>query len=225
MKKGRGIPRSWLWISVASVLLAGILALVVPARDWTDLLENSIEGTSLVRGLLIFGAAYVLGTLLLIPAWIFPVAAGAAFGWGWGLAASVVSSTLGALCAFFIGRYALRSRMETVAKKDEAFAAVDKAVRGDPWKVVALLRLSPVLPSGLKSYFLGVTCVGPVAYALGSVLGMLPGLAIKVWVGHAGRSAISSGGPLKWGLLALGLGATLAMALVVGRAARRRLGF
>ena len=116
----------------------------------------------------------------------------------------------------------VRERIERAAKRNKSFAAVDKAVRREPWKVVALLRLSPVLPSGLKSYFLGLTCVDAVAYTTASALGMLPGLALKVYIGDTGRAALS-GGPVKWAMLAAGIAATIAMALIVSRAVRKRL--
>jgi uncharacterized membrane protein YdjX (TVP38/TMEM64 family) len=215
--------RFW-WGLAGAVLLAALAAILIPARDWTDSLERTLEDVGLVRGLLIFCAAYVVGTLLLVPAWIFPIAAGAAFGWGWGIVGAIASSTIAALAAFLIGRYVVRGHVERAAKRNETFAAVDKAVRKEPWKVVALLRLSPVLPSGLKSYFLGLTCVKTVEYTVASAAGMLPGLALKVWLGHAGRDAFGGGGPLKWALLALGIAAMVTMALVVSRAARKRLG-
>jgi uncharacterized membrane protein YdjX (TVP38/TMEM64 family) len=142
---------------------------------------------------------------------------------GWGLFAALASSTLAALAAYLIARYVLRERLERAAKKNDTFAAVDKAVRREPWKVVALLRMSPVLPSGLKSYFLGLTCVRPLPYTLATAVGMLPGVALKVYIGHAGRDVLASGGPLKWTLLAVGVAATIAMATIVARMARKRL--
>jgi uncharacterized membrane protein YdjX (TVP38/TMEM64 family) len=219
-------PRPWmLWGGAAMLLLAGLLAMVVPAQDWTGVLESWLEERDLLEAMVVFCAAYVAGTLLMLPAWIFPIAAGAVFGALWGLVASLVSAVAGALAAFLIGRHLLRQRIERAARRNESFAAVDKAVRSEPWKVVALLRLSPVLPSGLKSYFLGLTCVDALTYTWATALGMLPGLALKVYVGHAGRDAIAGGGPLKWALLAAGLAATVGVAWLVGRVARKKLGF
>ena len=193
--------------------------------EWSDMLQSALEGHVFWQSLLIFGAAYVVGTLLVLPAWIFPVAAGAAFGWRWGIAASVLSSTLASQVAFLVTRHVLPDRIERAMRKREVFKAVDGAVRKEPFKVVALLRLSPLLPSGLKSYFLGLTCVGPATYAAASALGMLPGLALKAWVGDAGRDVLAHGTPMHWVVLAVGLGATVAVTWSVGRLARRRLGF
>ena len=214
--------RFW-WAAAGMLLLAATAAVLVPAQDWTQLLEHKLEDVGLVAGLLIFCAAYVVGTLLMLPAWIFPIAAGAAFGWKWGFVAAAGSSVVGALAAFLIARHVLRGLVERAAKRNETFKAVDQAVRKEPRKVVALLRLSPVLPSGAKSYFLGLTCVKPLDYTMATALGMLPGLALKVWLGHAGRDALD-GGPLEWTVLGVGIAATIATTVVVGRAVRKRLG-
>ena len=216
--------RHWVWWATGAMLVVGALvAMVVPARDWTAFLEHSLEEKNLWQALLIFCAAYVVGTLLLVPSWIFPIAAGAAFGPFWGLAAAVGSSSLAAYCAFLIARHLVRQRVERAARGNQTFAAVDKAVKREPWKVVALLRMSPVLPSGAKSYFLGITGVKPVAYVLASAAGMLPGIALKVYLGHLGRDALT-GGPLKWAVLAAGIAATAAVMVLVGRMVRKRLG-
>jgi uncharacterized membrane protein YdjX (TVP38/TMEM64 family) len=216
--------RHWLWIGIAAAALAaGLVAWLAPLGAWEDALEESLERMSLLEGLLAFCAVYVVGSLLLVPAWIFAIAAGAVFGMGWGLLGAAVSSTLAALAAYLAARYLLRRRLEAIAGRNETFKAVDAAVRREPWKVVALLRMSPVMPSGLKSYFLGLTCVRPLAYTAATAAGMFPGLALKVYLGHAGRDVVSGGGPLKWALLAAAVAATVAMGTIVSRMARKRL--
>lgn len=142
-----------------------------------------------------------------------------------GLVAALAAQAAAAQCAFLVTRYVLRKRIERAAKRNQSFKAVDQAVKKAPWKVVALLRLAPVLPSGLKSYFLGLTCVGALDFATASAAGTLPSLALKVYVGHAGRDAIASGGVLQWSVLAAGALATIAIGVFVGKFARRSLGF
>lgn len=218
------LNRQTLWWTAAALAAgAAVLALAVPARDWSDVLEQSLESRSLAEAILLFGGVYVLGTLLLIPSWIFPIAAGAAFGVRWGLLASVVSATLAALAAYLVGRHVVRERVERAARRNKTFTAVDQAVRRDPFKVVALLRLSPILPSGLKSYFLGLTSIRPLQYTLASAAGMLPGIALKVWLGAAGRDALSGDSPFKWLIVAAGVGATFGIAWLVGRVVRKKL--
>jgi len=83
--------------------------------------------------------------------------------------------------------------------------------------------MSPVLPSGLKSYLLGLTRVRLAHYVGASAAGLLPGVLLKVYVGSAGRGALSEGGAYNWTLLAAGLAATVIVTVLVGRKVRRRL--
>lgn len=219
------VRAQWMWWGIGALVAAAVLAFLVPARDWTATLEQALEERNLLEAMLLFCAAYVVGTLLMLPSWIFPIAAGAAFGLRWGIVGSIASATLAALAAFLVARHVVREHVERAARRNETFAAVDQAVRREPRKVVALLRMSPVLPSGLKSYFLGLTGVKPVDYTLASAAGMLPGILIKVWLGSAGRDALTEGSPVRWAIVAAGIAATIAIAWLVGRVARKKLGF
>jgi len=192
--------------------------------DWSDALTTALEGQAFWAGLLMFLGAIVVGTLLMVPAWIFPVAAGAAFGWGWGTVVSLVGGAIAAQAAYLLARHVLRDRVERRAKKIKAFKAVDKAMRKAPLKVVALMRLSPVLPSGLKSYLLGLTCVRARPYAIGTALGTLPGTALKAFIGDEGREALAGGSATHWAVFGAGLVATILVMLLIGRYARRELG-
>jgi hypothetical protein len=53
--------------------------------------------------------------------------------------------------------------------------------------------------------------------------GMLPGILLKVYVGAAGRGAITEGGALNWTIFAAGVAATVALTLIVGRTVRATL--
>jgi undecaprenyl-diphosphatase len=212
------------WVALGAVaLLALSSAVLLPLEDWSARLEQAIEGMSVVAGLATFCAVNVLGTLLLVPVWIFPIIAGVAFGMSWGLVAASAGAIASALAAFVLARYVARRPVERAARRSAAFKAVDAAVAREPWKIVALLRMSPLMPSGLKSYFLGLTGVRLADYVGASAVGMLPGIVLKVYVGAVGRDAFSEGGALNWTLLAAGVAATAALTLLVGRELRKRL--
>ena len=205
--------------SVAAVAFGAAAALLLPLKDWSFELEQALEHMGLWRALTIYCGVTVIGTLLLVPAWIFPLVAGAAFGLGWGLAAALVSTLAAALLAFVAARTVLRKPIERAAKRSPRFKAVDRAVAREAWKIVALVRMSPVLPSGLKSYFFGVTRIHIRDYASASLAGMLPGIALKVYVGSAGRLALADGGPLNWALFGGGLAAIVVLGIIITRIA------
>jgi uncharacterized membrane protein YdjX (TVP38/TMEM64 family) len=158
-----------------------------------------------------------------VPVWIFALAAGAVFGFGWGLVAAMLGSWLGALAAFVLARHVLRRPLDRAARRNAAFKAIDSAVAKEGWKMVALLRMSPVVPAGVKSYFLGLTRVKLSQYAAASAAGMFPLILLKVYIGAVGRDALSEGGPLNWALLGAGVAATVGAAILLGRSARRKL--
>jgi undecaprenyl-diphosphatase len=219
--RGRLKPR---WIAVGALALVMMLgAVLLPLEDWSQKLSGAIAEMDLVAGLLVFWAVSVTAALLLVPQWIVAVAAGAVFGFGWGLPAALVSAWSSMLIAFVVARYILRRRIERRARKYATFKAVDAAVAKEGWKVVALMRMSPLMPTGIKSYFLGLTRVPLAEYAAASAAGMLPGILLKVYIGAAGRGAISEGGALNWSLFALGIAATIMLAVLFGREARKRL--
>ena len=221
--KDTGLPWKWIGIGAVAAVVAA-LSLMLPVREWAAMMEDRLEQMNLALALGVFVAVYVVATLILIPSWIFPIAAGVVFGFAWGTAVTIVGATLGSVAAFIIGRYFLHGFVERAANRNPAFKAVDKAVEKEPWKVVALLRLSPLFPSPVKSYFLGLTCVRLKAYTIASTVGMIPGLLLKVYIGSAGRGALgNTSGPMKWLLLGTGVAATIAVTVVIGRMAKKKL--
>ena len=213
------------WIALgAAALVALALATVLPLEDWSHELAQALGGMGLVAALALFGAVNVIATLLFVPAWLFPLVAGAVFGMGWGVVVALGAALASALAAFVLARTLLRNRLERAARRHEAFRGLEAAITREPWKVVALVRMSPLLPSGLKSYFLGLTCVKLADYVSASAAGMLPGILLKVYVGAAGRGALTEGGALNWTIFAAGVAATVALTLIVGRRIRARLG-
>jgi uncharacterized membrane protein YdjX (TVP38/TMEM64 family) len=219
----RRIP-AWKWgaigIGVAALAAAAYL---LPLADWSIAFEEKLESVGLATGLAIFLAVNVAANLLMVPAWIFPVAAGAAFGLAWGFVAATTAAIVAALAAFLASRHLLRGRLNKYVRDHPTFKAFEKAVSGDGWKVVALMRVSPLFTSGMKSYFFGLTRIKLATYAGASLVGMLPGLALKTFIGAAGRDALERG-PFGWAMLGAGIVATVAAAVIVRRLTLRRLG-
>ena len=170
------------------------------------------------------GTLYIVATMLLIPAWIFPVAAGTMFGLAWGFAVSLASAMTSAIAAFFIARHVLREAVRALARRFTAFKACEKALETDGWKIVALLRLSPMVPFGAKNYLFGTTRVKFANYVIGTLVGLLPSMIFKVYLGWAGRYALGDeGGAMKWALCLVGLAATAGGMYLIARRAKTRL--
>ncbi|MFN2645275.1 MAG: VTT domain-containing protein [Burkholderiales bacterium] len=211
------------WLLGAIVIMLGIAAAALIPHGWWSRFEDAIEGMNPLAALLVFCAAYAAALLLLLPAWVFPIAAGALFGIGWGMAAAELGVLASALAGWLLARYVLRAWIERAAKRSKTFKAIDHTVAKEPKKIVLLFRMTPAVPCGLKSYFLGLTRVRLDDYLVATALGVLPDLAIKVYLGATGRDALAQGGAANWALFGAGIAALLALTLIVGRKLRARL--
>ena len=172
-----------------------------------------------------FCLAYALGSAAMLPGTVLTLAAGAKWGPAEGLLYVVIGSNLGANLAFGLGRFAARGWVARLIARRPRFAAVEEAVAADGWKIVALLRLSPVFPFNVLNYALSLTGIRWIDYASASLIGMLPGTALFVYLGSLVQVAARPQGrtPMEWVLFAAGLAATVAVTRIVTRAARRAL--
>jgi uncharacterized membrane protein YdjX (TVP38/TMEM64 family) len=172
---------------------------------------------------LVFVLSYVTACVLFIPGSILTLSAGFLFGVVRGSIYVSVSATLGATAAFLIGRYAARQRVATWLASYPKFRAVDEAVAHEGWKIVALTRLSPLFPFNLLNYAFGLTNVRVSDYVVASWAGTLPGTILYVYLGSlAGNlTRVATGepdrNPAEWALYAIGLLATIAVAVYVAR--------
>lgn len=176
-------------------------------------------------GQVLFVAIYIVATVLLVPGSALGLGAGALFGVVRGSLLVSLASTLGATCAFLLGRYLARDWVGKKIEGNASFAAIDRAVAAEGWKIVFLTRLSPVFPFTLLNYAFGLTRVSLRDYVLASWIGMMPGTVMYVYLGSVARAGVADRQrtPAEWTLYAVGLLATIAVAVIATRIARRAL--
>jgi pyruvate/2-oxoglutarate dehydrogenase complex dihydrolipoamide dehydrogenase (E3) component/uncharacterized membrane protein YdjX (TVP38/TMEM64 family) len=221
MKKSRVI----LLVILLMALIVGFFFL--PLRQWFIELEGHVQSLGAL-GPAVVALAYVLCTVLLIPASIITLGAGTLFGLKTGFIVVVVGANLGAFCSFLLARTFLREKVARWARKHSKFRFLDEAIGRQGFKMVLLTRLSPIFPFILLNYFLGLTAVRTGAYVLANLIGMLPAMFLLVYIGAAARDAIE--GPTDTSadfyqqiLKYVGLVATIAVVVMVTRIARRSL--
>lgn len=149
-----------------------------------DLLKQALDWVGQLGpwGAVIFIALYVVATVLFIPVSVLTLGAGAVFGVVWGSIYVSIASTLGATASLLVERYLAR---EAIARKIEGnvrFAAIDKAVANEGWKIVGLTRLSTVFLFTLLNYAFGLTRVKRGHCVLASWFGMMSGMVMHVYL-------------------------------------------
>lgn len=228
--------RSGVSLAVKAGGIIAVIAAVVaawsllPVAAWIEGLRTWVQQQGLL-GHVVFILAYVVATVMLAPALAMTLAAGVAFGLA-GFPTVIVGATLGAGAAFLIGRYVARGWVERQIAGNPTFKAIDKAIESEGWKIVGLMRLSPLVPFNLQNYFFGATKVGFWPYLVTSLFGIMPGTLLYVWIGSLGASAGMGGGApggdgatgtIKVVALVAGLMATAAMTVIVSRKAGQKL--
>ncbi|NNM87647.1 MAG: DUF547 domain-containing protein, partial [Phycisphaerae bacterium] len=181
-----------------------------------------------LTGILIYIGIYLLATVLLIPGTALTLLAGVLYGPLWGTIIVSIGSTLGAAAAYLLGRFAFRAAVERSTARRPKFVAIDRAIGKNGWKIVALLRLSPVVPFNLSNYFFGLTAIRFVPYVLISWICMLPGTLLYVYLGYAAGQAAGAGGVhsnlwLHWLLVSLGLLLMIVVTVYITRLAKKAL--
>lgn len=226
-RSARGRRNVLLGLMLLGALVAAVTML--PVTSWLIAVVEWIRGRG-AAGPAMFAVAYVLAAVLLLPGSVLTIGGGFAYGPLWGLLLVSPVSVLAATAAFLLGRTVARDWVTRRLGKDPRLAAIDAAVGQQGFKIVLLLRLSPLFPFNALNYLLGLTRVRLRDFVLGSWIGMLPGTALYVYIGSLVTTAsqLASGGRPSTGLaghglLVVGLVATLLVTVVLTRIARRAL--
>lgn len=116
-------------------------------------------------------------------------ASGAAFGSGmlyglWkGFLLSASTAFVAAIISFCLSRSILRPSIQKFLKQSARMQRLDHLFYLDGWKLVCLLRISPIMPFALTSYALGLTSISFRSYLIGT-LASLPTLFAYVLMGY-----------------------------------------
>lgn len=205
---------------IAIALVAAAIAALhaVPATDAARLPE--LLRTARIGGvptwLALIGFQMLVTVSGIFPASLVGVAAGALYGLvpGFGLAAA--GTFAGALLAFWVSRSLFRPLVLRLVRQRPGLRQFEAALGRSGWKLVCLLRASPVMPFVAASYMLGVSSISLRDYAIGT-LAAFPALFAYVALGALGKAGLAASGAgaglLRWSLL--GVGALSAALLIL----------
>ena len=219
------------WLRRAAGFLVAGIAIVLIGRWIGGFLPDILEWIEAHRewAAVAYMATYVVATVAWVPGSLLTLSSGVLFGPLLGTAYTLVGATIGASLAFLIARHVAQSGIERRARQNPKMAAIDRAIGREGWKVVFLIRLSPVFPFNLLNYLLGLTRVSFRGYVLASAFGMIPGSFLYVYSGYtagqvaAGAAGAEPRGVGSWLALVAGLIATIGVTWLVTRTARRAL--
>lgn len=206
------------------IVLALLAVGIVAAWRWRGVFDPAALVSLIDRhplAPLVFIGLHIVASLVFVPRTLLALGAGFVFGMWWGALWAALGSLLGAIAGFLLARY-LGGSLPARLSWSRAAALLARAGTGG-WRLVAILRLVPVIPHSLTNYALGLTGVQLGAYAVGSLLGQLPLTIAYADLGAAGGRALLGGSDWQQAVLwptAIGISA-LALSLLFPLALRR----
>lgn len=219
------------WKVLAALIGLGALlaaARVLPLADWTIQLVEVIRSSG-AWGVALFIAIYAVSTVALLPGSILTMVAGFVYGPIYGLFVVVPAALLGATSAFLLGRTVLRDWVRRKMDASPRTRALDKAIDREAFKLVLLLRLSPLVPFNVLNYALSLSGISTGRFFLATLVGEIPGGWLYVYLGSLVTTAaqLSSSSvpqtPFRTVFYIAGLAATFAAAVLSARIAKRAL--
>ncbi len=181
------------------------LAVLFDRMALTEFFEGAGHGS-----VCLFLLAHVVANAMGVPGTLLVVVGGAVYGLWWGALWSVIGASLGAIAAFCLARYLLSDWFKTrfshkSISQRNIFKQLNSQLCKKPLLCVLTVRFSPVSPFNVVNFAFGLTPVPIRAYALGTLIGIIPGTLAYTWLGVTGAMALEGGdsGPLVICLLLL----------------------
>lgn len=210
-------------------LVAGALVFALTRLDLAGAVLGLIERLRALgpAGMLPFALSYAASSVFLVPVTPFSLASGFLYGPVAGFFTAWGGEVLGACLAYAAGRWVLRDRARKMIARSPMLAALDDALEEQGWRLLVLVRLSPLFPFGPLNYALGFSGVKPLHYVFATAAGVAPACLLLVWTGSTlphlqavleGEEGLE-GAWLYW----FGLAATAVAVIAVTRATRQAL--
>jgi uncharacterized membrane protein YdjX (TVP38/TMEM64 family) len=123
-------------------------------------------------GVVVFIGIYVLANILFIPCSVLNICAGFIWGFWLGFLYIWVAGILGCVFSFLIGRVAFKYWADFFTTNFKMMAILARTISRNAWKIMLLLRLSPVMPYNVLNYSLSmVEDLSIVAYTVTAAIG------------------------------------------------------
>ncbi|MGB3292717.1 MAG: TVP38/TMEM64 family protein, partial [Phormidesmis sp.] len=116
---------------------------------------------------------------------------GAVYGRWWGTLWSVIGATSGAIAAFWLARYLLHDWVKQRFHHRPLLQKLNHTLGQNTLSCVLIVRFSPVSPFNVVNFAFGLLPVPLGTYAVGTLIGIIPGTLAYTWLGVTGAEALS----------------------------------
>lgn len=214
---------------ISAVFVALVYSLYfLPFSDWVAAVVTWAERHPAAAPATYLGLV-IVATVLFVPGSGSMMIAGFLFGLVPGFVLASIAIPVGAQAAFMVGRKGARHWVENRVASNRRLLAIEKGLHEEAFLIVALTRLSLVIPFNLLNYAYGITSVRPGVHFVATTLGMLPAVALYVYLGMLARdlgqilSGEATPSALGYWIVAIGIAAIVVLTWAIHRTASRAL--
>jgi len=213
-------------VAVFVALVYGLYAL--PFAEWISVVVEWAQRHT-VAGPATYIVAVIIATVMLVPGSGSMMIAGFLFGLVPGILYALLGIAVGAQSAFLTGRKGARHWVERKVHANERLKAIEKGLQEEAFLIVVLTRLSLIIPFNVLNYAYGITSVRSGTHFIATAVGMLPAVALYVYLGTLARdlgqilSGEATPSDLGYWIAAAGVTAIVVLTWAIHRAASRAL--
>ncbi|EYE89249.1 hypothetical protein Q428_03665 [Fervidicella metallireducens AeB] len=120
-------------------------------------------------------------TLIFLPAGMYALASGLTFGSLLGTLLTAIGTTLSGIIAFYISKFWGRDFIQKIL--GNRAKNIDGIIKNNGIIYVIFLRIVPILPFDAVSYAAGLTQINIFDFAVGTLIGSLPGAFVYNYLG------------------------------------------
>ncbi len=189
-------PLTWMKLS-AGLVIAVFLLFLIPygaILQWITF-DHIVEWVQSAQSntwtLFIFFLAFTLAVLG-FPITIFPIIGGVLFDFWIAFPVNLVAATMGSCLSYAIARYFGRDAVEKFLRG--RLKSFDKFTAHEGIKTVAIVRWIGAPPFIIANYLLGLSGIGLKDYVIGTLIGIIPWVALMTYLANSFWQAALVGG-------------------------------
>jgi uncharacterized membrane protein YdjX (TVP38/TMEM64 family) len=171
------------WAVVLLTILIGAVIKGLSPQNILNALGLYIKGLG-IWGPLAYVGFYSVRSLVFFPASLLTITAGALFGPVHGLLLTMIGENISANLSFVISRYFKANILEYLSPSARFAAKISCYTEKNGLTLVMISRLV-FLPFDLVSYSSGLSCIRQKDFALGTLIGTIPGLLTFTLLGSS----------------------------------------
>lgn len=164
-----------LLLPLAYVFILGV-AFMYKSTIW-DWMNNNDSLTTLIL------MATLLALFPIIPYKVIIAVLGYAYGTLWASLIAWSGTTLAAVIAYGIVRYAFREQGRRYLDKRRSIQTFTRITETHPFMAIVIARMLPIVPQMMVNVFAGVASISLWTFTLATGLGKIPGIILYAYLG------------------------------------------